>query len=119
MELLEGTMMRAPNLKNISTKQQRIATLAEQMPNEVLHSLSHHLDMEWMREAYRRTRKDGAVGVDAQTAPDNEKGLEENLKMLLDRAKAGTSYCAPPVRRVYIPKGDGTLRPLGIPTVIS
>jgi RNA-directed DNA polymerase len=116
MELLEGTMMRAPNLTNISTKQQRIATLAEQMPNEALHSLSHHLDMEWMREAYRRTRKDGAVGVDAQTAQDYEKGLEENLKLLLDRAKAGTSYRAPPVRRVYIPKGDGTLRPLGIPT---
>jgi group II intron reverse transcriptase/maturase len=79
-------------------------------------SLSHHIDVEWMREAYRQTRKDGAVGVDGQSAREYEQGLEANLLDLLSRAKSGT-YRAPPVRRVHIPKGDGvSTRPLGIPT---
>ena len=79
-------------------------------------SLSHHIDMDWLREAYRRTRKDGATGVDGQTAKDYEVNLEENLRSLLDRAKSGERYKAPPARRAYIPKGDGGIRALGIPT---
>jgi group II intron reverse transcriptase/maturase len=79
-------------------------------------TLAHHIDIEWLREAYRRTRKDGAVGVDGQTAPEYAAHLEENLRSLLDRAKSGR-YQAPPVRRVHIPKGDGSqTRPIGIPT---
>ncbi len=78
-------------------------------------SLHHLIDGEWMREAYRRTRKDGATGIDGVTAADYEKDLEANLDDLLDRMKSGR-YFAPPVRRHYIPKADGTKRPLGIPT---
>ncbi len=59
-------------------------------------SLNRHLDLPWLGEAYRRTRKDGAVGVDGQTAADYEANLEENLRQLLERAKSGT-YFAPPV----------------------
>ena len=79
-------------------------------------SLHHVIDLEWMHEAYRRTRKDGAVGVDGVTAADYETELEGNLESLLNRIKAG-SYYAPPVRRQYIPKADGRKRPLGIPTL--
>jgi group II intron reverse transcriptase/maturase len=86
------------------------------MPENAMTSLSCHMDLEWMIEAYRRTRKDGAVGVDGQTAADYEANLEVNLQALLDRAKSGDHYKAPPVRRVHIPKGDGSTRPLGIPT---
>jgi RNA-directed DNA polymerase len=114
-EPLEGKMTKTPSFTSISTKQQRIANLAREMPDAALHSLSHHMDMEWMNEAYRRTRKDGAAGIDGQTAQDYEQELEENLKLLVSRAKTGL-YRAPPVRRVRIPKGDGTMRPLGIPT---
>ena len=78
-------------------------------------SLHHLIDGEWMREAYRRTRKDGATGIDGVTATDYEKDLEANLNDLVDRMKSGR-YFAPPVRRHYIPKADGTKRPLGIPT---
>ena len=78
-------------------------------------SLHHLIDGEWMREAYRRTRKDGATGIDGVTAGDYEKDLEANLDDLLGRMKSGR-YFAPPVRRHYIPKADGTKRPLGIPT---
>ena len=74
------------------------------------------MDLEWMFEAYRRTRKDGAAGIDGQTGKDYEVNLEANLRSLLDRAKSGDRYKAPPVRRVHIPKGDGSTRPLGIPT---
>lgn len=101
----------------VSTRQQRIAQLAKQMPQKGLTSLNQHLDLAWLREAYRRTRKDGAVGVDGQTAADYEKDLEGNLRSLLERAKSGT-YWAPPVRRVHIPKGTGgETRPIGIPTL--
>ncbi len=69
-----------------------------------------------MLEAYRRTRKDGAVGVDGQTAREYAVNLEENLRSLIDRAKSGR-YRAPAVRRVHIPKGKGReTRPIGIPT---
>ena len=65
----------------------------------------------WLREAYRRTRKDGAVGVDGMTAEAYEEHLQANLSDLLERFKSG-SYRAPPVRRVHIPKdGTGKTRP--------
>ena len=100
----------------VSTKLERIATLAKQAPDMVITSLSHHIDLEWLHEAHRRTRKDGAVGVDDRTADEYGAALERNLQSLLDRAKSGT-YRAPPVRRVQIPKGDGKqTRPIGIPT---
>jgi RNA-directed DNA polymerase len=104
-----------PTPRTVSTKQARIASLAKQMPETAIRSLSHHMDLEWLREAYRRTRKDGAVGVDDVTAEEFAADLDANLQGLLDRAKSG-SYRAPPVRRVEIPKGDGKTRPIGIPT---
>jgi group II intron reverse transcriptase/maturase len=81
-------------------------------------SLHYLVDIDWLREAYRRTRKDGAVGVDGVTADEYEQDLEGNLQRLLDRAKSGT-YLAPPVRRVHIPKGGSSTetRPIGIPTL--
>jgi RNA-directed DNA polymerase len=80
-----------------------------------LSSLHHVIDLEWMKEAYRLTRKDGAPGIDGVTAADYATNLEVNLLDLLDRIKSGR-YKAPPVRRTYIPKADGSRRPLGIPT---
>ena len=79
-------------------------------------TLAHHIDVDLLHAAYRRTRKDGAVGVDGQTATTFEQQLESNLQSLVDRLKSGT-YFAPPVRRVHIPKGDGRTRPIGIPTL--
>jgi retron-type reverse transcriptase len=81
----------------------------------VLRTLAHHIDVEWLAEAYRRTRKSGATGIDGVTAEEYAKDLESNLRALHTRAKEGI-YRAPPVRRVNIPKGDGRTRPLGIPT---
>lgn len=105
-----------PSPTTVSTRLQRIAELARQAPSMALTTLAHHIDLEFLHEAYRRTRKDGATGVDGRTAADYEANLRENLSKLLIAFKTG-SYRAPPVRRVHIPKGDGSkTRPIGIPT---
>ena len=110
-------MARSPNLESVSTKLQRIAQLAREDPQRAFMSLAHHVDLDLLQEAYRLTRKDGAPGVDGRTAAAYEENLEENLRSLLDRFNSG-SYKAPPVRRVYIPKGSdpSKKRPIGVPT---
>jgi RNA-directed DNA polymerase len=103
------------NPGTVSTKQQRIAELARQSPQMGFTSLAYFIDIPWLQEAYQRTRKDAAVGVDGQTAKDYAVDLQGNLQKLLDEAKSGT-YWAPPVLRTYIPKDTGEPRPLGMPT---
>lgn len=103
-----------PTPATVSTKLQRIAELARQMPDRALTSLAYRIDVDWLKEAYERTRKDGAKGIDGQTAEQYAAKLDENLSLLLKRVKTA-SYRAPPVRRVHIPKDGGT-RPIGIPT---
>jgi RNA-directed DNA polymerase len=116
MDLLEGNMPGTPSPRPMSPKQQRIAELARQAPSLSFTTLAHHIDLQWLHEAFQRTRWDGATGVDGQTAEDYAANLMDNLQGLLDRAKSGT-YRAPPVRRVHIPKGTGNeTRPIGIPT---
>ena len=109
-------MTETQSSQDVSTKLERIAKLAKEKLGVSLLTLAHHIDVNWLREAYRHTRKDGAQGVDGQGAEQYAAQLEANLQSLLDRAKSGR-YRAPPVRRVHIPKGDGTeTRPIGIPT---
>jgi len=100
--------------EHVSTNQERIAKLARGNPAMAFTSLNHYLDYAWVRYAYECTRKDGAVGVDGQTAEQYAANLEQNLLSLIDRLKSGR-YKAPPVRRHYIEKSDGGQRGLGIP----
>lgn len=112
----EGTTSGTPSPASVSTKLRRIAELAREAPNAALTNLAHHIDELFLLEAFRRTRKDGAPGVDGLTAEAFEQNLKGNLQRLLSQLKTG-SYRAPPVRRVHIPKGDGSkTRPIGIPT---
>lgn len=106
------------NSTSVLTKQQRITELAKRSPKMGFTSLAYLMDIEWLQEAFQRTRKDGAPGVDGQTWHGYAKNLESNLQSLLDRAKSGT-YRAPPVRRVHIPKGGSATetRPIGIPAL--
>lgn len=106
------------SLENLSTKQEKIAQRSRQSPSMVWTTLAHHIDVRWLQEAYRRTRKDGAVGVDGVTAQEYGAALEANLTELLRRFKTG-AYQAPPVRRVHIPKegAQQKTRPIGIPTL--
>jgi RNA-directed DNA polymerase len=100
----------------ISTRRERIAELASREPKMKLTTLAHHIDRTWLKEAWRRTRKDGAAGIDGVTASRYAENLDDKLGELEDRVKAGR-WRAPPVRRAYIPKDDGKQRPLGIPTI--
>ncbi len=84
------------NSNNVSTKRERIAALAKQSPQMAFTSLAYLMDINWLKEAYQRTRKDGAVGVDGVTAEEYEQDLESNLQSLLDRANSG-AYQAPGV----------------------
>lgn len=116
MESLEGKMTGRSVPEDISTRLQRIAKLAQEDSKRVLLTLGHHIDEKFLREAHRRTRKSGAVGVDGRTAKEYSRDLEGNLQSLLERFKSGL-YRAPPVRRAQIPKGDGgSTRAIGIPT---
>src|SRR5512144_1830300 len=109
-------MTETSDSQDISTKLERIANLAKEIRGAQLKTLAHHIDVSWLREAYRRTRKTAAPGIDRVSAKQYGEQLEDNLHSLLERAKSGR-YRAPPVRRVHIPKGDGKeTRPIGIPT---
>ena len=90
--------------------------MAKKHAGSPLTTLSHHLDLLWMREAYGRVRRDSAPGVDGQTVADYGENLDANLQSLLERAKSGR-YRAPLVKRVHIPKSETETRPIGMPTV--
>ncbi len=100
---------------DVSTRLRRVAELARANRKWAFTSVAHGIDLEWMREAYRRTRKDGSPGVDGCTAKEYAKDLDASLQSLVDRFHDG-SYFAPPVLRAHIPKSGGETRPIGIPT---
>jgi group II intron reverse transcriptase/maturase len=80
-------------------------------------SLWHHVyNIDRLREAYLRLKPRAAAGEDDVTWLEYGKKLEENLRDLSERLATGR-YHARPVKRVYIPKGDGKERPIGIPVV--
>jgi group II intron reverse transcriptase/maturase len=78
--------------------------------------LYRRLNQDVLRLCFFRLRKDAASGVDGMTFQEYEKNLEANLTDLVERLKR-KAYRARLVRRKYIPKGNGKLRPLGIPVL--
>ena len=70
----------------MSTKQVRIAALAERFPQRAFTSLAHHIDAQWLRTAYLMTRRDGAVGIDGQPADAFARDFEANVQRLLEAA---------------------------------
>lgn len=78
----------------------------------VFTTLAHLIDVELLREAYKRTRKDSSPGVDGVTAKQYGANLEANLSNLHERLRK-QQYYAPPVKRTYLEKEDGSKRPIG------
>jgi len=76
-------------------------------------ALLHHVSVDRLREAYRAISPSAAPGVDGVTWRDYGLDLEANLQDLHARVQRG-AYRAMPSRRVFIPKPDGRLRPLGV-----
>ena len=80
-------------------------------------ALWHHVNnVDRLREAYFGLKRNSAAGIDGETWQHYGESLEENLRGLSKRLKAG-AYQAKPVKRVYIPKPDGRQRPIGVPVL--
>ena len=109
-------MTRTLSQENILTKLNRVAKISKQRPDLCWTTLAHLIDIEFLEEAFRQCRSDSASGIDGETKRSYGANLKANLELLLHRFKSGT-YRAPPVRRVDIPKDNGTTRPIGIPTI--
>ncbi len=100
----------------MSTKLKQIAAKAKLDKRCQFTSLAHILTTDFLKESWRGMNKQGVAGVDNQTMEEYATNLDENLTKLVERLRS-QQYRAPCVRRVEIPKVNGKLRPLGIPTV--
>jgi len=102
--------------ETMSPKLLEVRERAKRNPQRRFLSLAHLIDEDALKRAYRRIRKDAAVGVDGVTKEQYRLELDGNVANLLSRMKAGT-YRHQPLRRVHIPKGKGRTRPIGISCV--
>src|SRR5262245_27315321 len=98
-----------PRPPTISTTLHRIAQQAMQYPTMVCTTLAHLMDVDWLREADRRPRKDAAPGIDGVTAAASAEHLEAHLTDLYKRLRSGR-YTAPPVKRTWLDQEDGSQR---------
>jgi len=113
--LLEGNTGETSSSPTVGTKLQRIAEQAIQYPEMQFTTLAHLLDQDLLREAFRRTNKSSAPGCDGVTAAEYVEHLDDNLRDLHERLRSGR-YIPPPVERTWLPKDDGSQRPIGKPT---
>jgi group II intron reverse transcriptase/maturase len=105
------------NGEMMETKLQRIAEKARKDSGCRFTSLFHLMNVEMLRECFRRLRKDAAAGIDKVTKAEYEENLEENLAVLVEKLHR-MAYIPQSVRRVYISKpGSDKKRPLGIPAL--
>jgi len=95
-------------------KLQRMAEQSQRYPEMGFNNVLHWIDCEFLREAYRQTRKSSAPGADQVTAKQDAENLEANLQDLHGRLR-DNRYVAPPVERVWIEKEEGKKRPRGKP----
>ena len=106
-------------MKERSTVQTSLLGIAKKARSEKRYrfrNLYRELNEEMLRDSWRLLRKDAALGVDRVSAAEYEANLEGNIHQLVERLKR-KSYRARLVRRQYISKGDGGMRPLGIPAL--
>jgi retron-type reverse transcriptase len=106
-----GDTLRSPT---VTPQLQRLAAQAARAPDRVFTTLASLIDADCLREAYRRTSKSSAAGIDGVTAQRYAEPLEENLRDLHERLRSGGDQAAP-VERVWIAKDDGGRRPSGKP----
>ena len=109
---LERNMRSTGGWESMKSERQGIRELSEK--HGKLETLMHYVSPEALREEHRRQPKGKAVGIDGETKESYEADLEGNIASLHARMRS-YSYRPQPVRRAYIPKGNGKLRPLGIP----
>lgn len=102
---------------DMSPELRKVAERAKREPAARFNSLAHLIDEELLTKAFRRLRRDAAVGVDGITKEQYAQELESNLKHLHERLRT-KRYRHQPIRRVHIPKEQGRkTRPIGISTI--
>jgi RNA-directed DNA polymerase len=104
---------RAQDRASVSQALERVRQAARQRKKERFTSLLHHVDPAMLRTAFYAMKRDAAPGVDGMTWETYEQDLDRRIKTLHERVQAGT-YRALPSRRSYIPKEDGSKRPLAV-----
>ena len=113
----QQTAPRAQDRVGALSALERVRQVAERDKPVRFTTLLHHVyNIDHLRAAYFALKRDAAPGIDGQTWEHYGEALEANLADLSERLKRG-AYRAKPVKRAYIPKADGRLRPLGIPTL--
>lgn len=113
----ERDALRTPGRAGALSALDRVRQAAEKDRQQRFTALRHHVyDVEHMRTAYHGLKRDAAAGVDGETWQHYGEALESNLQDLSGRLARG-AYRAKPVRREFIPKADGRLRPLGVPAL--
>lgn len=100
--------------KNLSTELSRLSEKAKQQPEFVFKTLGHLINEEMLTRSFGDLKKSAAAGIDGVTARSYGENLRDNIADLHKRLRAN-QYRAQPLRRVYIGKDDGKLRPLSIP----
>ena len=103
-------------MRSVSSTLTALNRKAEGAPKYRFRDLYRLLNLQALYESFGSLKKNAAPGVDGVTWEAYEANLDENLQGLLERLKA-KRYRAPHVKRCYIPKGGGKLRPLGLPTL--
>lgn len=109
-------MYQRQKLKQVSTGELQIAERAKKFKDEALTNLHQFITVEMLESCFKKLNKNSSTGVDEKNWYDYNFELAEQLPELLSKFKSG-KYKAPPIRRVYIPKGKTEKRPIGIPTI--
>ncbi len=104
---------RAQDRESVSQALERVRLAARRGKKEKFTSLLHHVDPEMLRTSFYALKRDAAPGVDGMTWDTYEQGLDRRIEDLHARVQSG-AYRAQPSRRSYIPKEDGTKRPLAV-----
>lgn len=104
---------RAQDRGSVSQALDRVRQTARQRKKERFTSLLHHIDAAMLRTAFYAIKRDAAPGVDGLTWSIYERDLDRRIGDLLARIRSG-AYRALPSRRSYIPKEDGSKRPLAV-----
>ena len=104
---------RAQDRESVSQALERVRQAARQGKKEKFTSLLHHVDTAMLRTAFYAMKRDAAPGVDGMTWETYERDLDRRIEELYARVKSG-AYRALPSRRSYIPKEDGSKRPLAV-----
>ena len=108
--------MSSTELNKTLQKLSSISYCAKSDPTFEFMSLAHHLNVEFLKDCYLNLDRNKAVGIDKVSWLEYKQNLDNNLETLVSKLKR-KAFKPLPAKRVYIPKGNGEMRPLGISSI--